>query len=234
MMTTQKRPLLSIVIPVLNEAANLQQQLEALHPTRDDVEIIVVDGGSTDGSVDIARTYATRVFTTSAGRARQMNLGASHAVADMLVFLHADTVLDDACQQQLITIAKSTGWPLWGHFMVRLTGRHWLLRWVEHLMNLRSRWTEIATGDQTLFVQRSLFQKVGGFPEIALMEDIAISSRLKKYHSPIMIDMAVTTSSRRWERKGVLKTILMMWGLRLAYWCGVNEQRLARIYYGRK
>lgn len=233
-MPTRKQPLISLVIPVLNEAHALSRQFETGYLPDDEVEVIVVDGGSEDDSVEIARQYASQVFTTTAGRARQMNLGAQSARADTLVFLHADTLLTNNDIQQVLSIVSSTHQPFWGHFMIRLSGRHWLLRWVERLMNLRSRLTRIATGDQTLFVSRTLFQHVGGFPDIALMEDIAITSRLKKISRPKVIDAQLITSSRRWEQKGVVRTVITMWLLRFAYWCGVNEQRLANIYYGRK
>lgn len=218
----------SIIIPVLNEARALPLCLAALRDLRKDAEIIVVDGGSSDGTVNLAAGLADRVLAAAQGRARQMNAGARVASGDVLVFLHADTFLpDDALA--LIAQGMSSGWQ-WGRFDMRLRGRPFMLKVVAALMNLRSRLTGIATGDQTIFVARRAFFKVGGYPEIALMEDIALSKRLKALGPPLCLRAKVTSSGRRWETFGVWRTIVLMWSLRLGYFFGADPTVLAQLY----
>lgn len=220
----------SIVIPVLDEAAGIVDCLAALAPLRTASEIIVVDGGSVDGTRALAAPpRADRVIDTARGRARQMNAGAAAALGEVLVFLHADTRLPARALESM-RAALERG-AAWGRFDVAITGRHPLLRVVAAFMNLRSRITGIATGDQAVFVRRAEFQAVGGFPEIALMEDIALAARLKRRTRPACLKARVTTSGRRWERNGVLRTIALMWWLRLAYFLGADPDRLARLYY---
>lgn len=221
---------LSIVVPVLNEAGMIDSALAALAPLRSrGHELIVVDGGSRDETVARAIGRCDRLVESERGRACQQNAGAAVATGDILLFLHVDCELPDAADA-VIVAALSDGRAAWGRFDVALTGRHPLLRIVARAMNLRSRLTGIATGDQAIFVARPLFQRVGGFPAIALMEDIALSDRLRRESPPACLRDRVIASGRRWERHGVLRTILLMWRLRLAYFFGADPERLAAIY----
>jgi rSAM/selenodomain-associated transferase 2 len=211
---------LSVVVPALNEARGIRAALEALAPLRArGHEVIVVDGGSSDGTTRLAVGLCDQVLNARRGRAVQMNAGARAARGDVLVFLHADTRLPAD-----FVIPESS---LWGRFDVRIEGRHPLLRVVGWSMNLRSRLTGIATGDQAMFVRRELFP---GFPEIALMEDIALSRRLKRLGRPTCLRQKVLTSGRRWESRGVLRTVFLMWSLRLLYFLGASPDRLRRLY----
>jgi len=222
-------PALSIVVPVLDEAAGIAAMLQALGPLRSrGAEVIVVDGGSRDGTPELAAPLADRVLSSARGRARQMNAGALRAAADVLLFLHADTRLPDAADHH-ITAALRAG-AGWGRFDVRISGRPWMLRVVAACMNRRSRLTGIATGDQALFVRRALFQQVGGYPDQPLMEDVELSRRLRRVAPPACLREAVVTSGRRWESRGVWRTIVLMWWLRWRYWRGVSPDRLARAY----
>jgi rSAM/selenodomain-associated transferase 2 len=193
------------------------------------VELIVVDGGSGDGTVELARPAADRLLDAPRGRATQMNAGAEASRGEVLLFLHADTTLPPAADD-LIRSAIAAG-AAWGRFDVRIDGRQPLLRVVERMMNWRSRWSGIATGDQAIFVRRDLFERVGGYPELPLMEDIALSKRLKRFAPPACLRQRVITSGRRWEKHGVLRTILLMWRLRASYFLGADPQQLA-IRYG--
>jgi rSAM/selenodomain-associated transferase 2 len=213
---------LSVVVPVLNEAAGIRAALEALSPLRSrGHEVIVVDGGSNDRSVELAEGLCDRVLSAPRGRAAQMNAGARVATGDVLLFLHADTRLPPRADQLISKASR------WGRFDVEIEGRHRLLKVVAWAMNLRSRLTGIATGDQAMFVRRDTFP---GFPEIALMEDIALSRILKKIGRPACLRERAVTSGRRWESRGVLRTIFLMWRLRLLYFLGVSPERLARRY----
>lgn len=222
---------LSIVIPVLNEGQQVDACLARLSGLRGaGHEIIVVDGGSTDQTAEQARSYADVVLSSRPGRAGQMNAGAATATGDVLLFLHADSALPDHAAQHITRAMMQSG-KRWGRFDVRMSNDRPMLRLVTALMNLRSRFTGIATGDQGLFVERGLFQSVGGFPAIPLMEDIALSARLKKIERPICLRATITTSSRRWEKHGIWPTIWLMWRLRFAYWRGADPVALARVYY---
>jgi rSAM/selenodomain-associated transferase 2 len=220
---------LSIIIPSLNEAANIRGALQALAALRArGVEAIVADGGSTDGTLELARPLAGKAITAPRGRAAQMNAGARAASGDVLLFLHADTQLpQDADRLVLDGLAASS--CVWGRFDVRIEGDG-ILRGVAALMNFRSRLTGIATGDQAMFVTRDAFDAVGGFPDIALMEDIALSARLKRIGPPLCLRARVVTSGRRWRQNGVLRTILLMWRLRLAFFLGAKPGALAARY----
>jgi rSAM/selenodomain-associated transferase 2/rSAM/selenodomain-associated transferase 1 len=223
---------LAIVVPVLDEAATLAERLQALAPlSARGVEVLVVDGGSTDGTVPIAQPLADRVLRAPSGRASQLNAGAAATRADTLLFLHADTQLP-ADADQLIDQALRQG-RRWGRFDVRIEGRHPLLPMVAWFMNRRSRLTGIATGDQAVFVQRRLFESVGGFAAMPLMEDIELSGRLNAIEAPACLGERVTTSGRRWDRHGFWRTVLLMWRLRAAHARGTDAHTLA-LRYGYK
>ena len=220
---------LSVVMPVLNEAGAIEAALAALAPYRSrGVEVIVVDGGSHDGTLDLARPLADSVIAAPRGRAIQMNAGAAAASGDVLLFLHADTKLPENADGLLLDGLACSGRE-WGRFDVRLDGGG-LLRVVAAAMNLRSRLTGISTGDQALFVTRAAFERAGGFPPIALMEDVALSARLKRAGPPCALRARVTTSGRRWRAHGMLRTMLLMWALRLRFFLGADPAKLARAY----
>jgi len=219
---------LTILIPVLNEAAVVVAALQSLAPLRArGAEIIVADGGSRDGTAHLAEPFADRIITVRRGRGAAMNAGAALGTGDALLFLHADTALPDDADR-LIDAALAR--RAWGRFDLRIAGRHPFLAVVARMINLRSRATGIATGDQAIFVSRKAFEAVGGFPDLPLMEDIAISRRLKRLCRPFCIATPVVTSGRRWEHNGVLSTILLMWRLRLSYYLGVEPALLAELY----
>jgi rSAM/selenodomain-associated transferase 2 len=219
---------LTIVLPVLNEAALIVAALQALAPLRArGAEIIVADGGSRDGTGRLAAPLADRVIAAPRGRGAPMNAGAALGTGEAFLFLHADTTLPDNADR-LIEAALAR--RAWGRFDLRIAGRHPLLAIIARMINWRSRLTGIATGDQAIFVTRAAFQAVGGFPELPLMEDIAISRRLKRLSRPFCIATPVVTSGRRWETNGVIATILLMWRLRLAYYLGVEPAVLAQRY----
>jgi len=222
--------MLSIIVPCLNEAEGIGNALSALAPLRvHGAEVIVVDGGSRDGTVERAAPFADTVIAAPRGRASQMNAGAARARGEILLFLHADTLLPEAADA-LVVDGLNRSRRGWGRFDVAISGRNPLLRVVAWLMNLRSRLTGIATGDQAIFVTRSLFTAAGGYPEIPLMEDVALSGRLKHFGPPLCLRHRLTTSGRRWEKHGVLRTILLMWRLRLAYSLGADPRKLAMRY----
>jgi rSAM/selenodomain-associated transferase 2 len=218
---------LSVIVPVLNEATGMARCLQALAPLRArGHEVIVADGGSDDATREIAAPHADRVLTAERGRARQMNAGAAAASGEALLFLHADTRLPLQADHLILDSLRKYSW---GRFDVRIDSSHPLLHVVAFAMNLRSRLTGIATGDQAIFVRRDAF---AGFPDIALMEDIAFSKAMNRRSPPACLRERVTTSARRWERDGVLRTVLLMWRLRLAYFLGVSPDELARRYSG--
>ncbi len=221
---------ITVIMPSLNEAEAIEKSLSKVQGLRArGHDVILVDGDSSDQTIELARPLVDRIITTPRGRAVQMNAGANVADGDVLLFLHADTRLPAGADLLLTTALANTG-HRWGRFDVRLSGSRPALRVVGFFMNWRSRLTGIATGDQAMFVTREAFNQVGGFPDIALMEDVALSRTLKRRSPPALIHTPVVTSSRRWEKRGILRTILMMWRLRLAYFFGASPQRLARIY----
>jgi rSAM/selenodomain-associated transferase 2 len=223
----------SIVVPVLDEAPRIEASLRALATARAaGHEVIVVDGGSVDDTAARAAPLADSVITAPRGRASQMNAGAAVASGDVLLFLHADTQLPDGAVDRLAAVLYASA-RVWGRFDVRIDGTHPLLGVIAALMNSRSRLTGIATGDQAIFVRRDAFRRLGGFPPIALMEDIAFSAEAKRLSRPLCVRECVVTSGRRWERHGVVRTMLLMWWLRLRFFLGASPDRLCRIYYGR-
>ena len=219
---------LSIIIPCLNEEKGIHFFLSRLQGLRSQCELILVDGGSDDNTVQIAQPWVDQVIHCAPGRAMQMNVGANMASSQVLLFLHADTFLpNDAIAQ--IQYAFSKGYR-WGRFDIRLIGLHWLLPVISYFMNVRSAITGIATGDQVIFVEKALFQQVGSYPNIAVMEDIALSKRLKKQGRPCRVISRVESSARRWIQFGIYKTILLMWWLRLQYFLGFDPAQLAEQY----
>ena len=225
-------PAISVVIPVLDEAGTLPETLLPLQPVRGrDAEVIVVDGGSRDETRRVALPLGDRVLDAPRGRARQMNAGAAAASGRVLLFLHADTRLPPGWAPMVREALDNHGRE-WGRFDVRLDGAHPMLRVIERAMNLRSRLSGIATGDQAIFVSRAAFREAGGFPDIALMEDIALSRVLRARSRPACLRAPVVTSSRRWERDGIARTIVLMWRLRLRYALGADPNDLARQYRG--
>ena len=216
---------LSIIIPTLNEASRIESLLSQL--SDENVELIVVDGGSDDQTVQRASVHA-KLIHSSAGRALQMNTGAAIASGDWLWFLHADTQLSQPLNTYVDEITQSSS--LWGRFTVRLDDARFIFRVIERLMNARSCFTSLATGDQGLFVDHRLFDELGGYPELPLMEDVALSKRLRKVMPVNCSTLSLITSARRWQQRGVLKTIVLMWWLRLAYVVGVSPARLRQWY----
>ncbi|HEX2215912.1 MAG TPA: TIGR04283 family arsenosugar biosynthesis glycosyltransferase [Xanthobacteraceae bacterium] len=221
---------LSIIIPVLNEAASIRAALLRLQDLRvRGVEVLVVDGGSCDGTLEQVKDLADVAMTARRGRGVQMNAGAARARGNVLLFLHADTRLPDEADRLLRDgLARSK--CAWGRFDIAIEGRSPLLPIVAAMMNLRSRVTGIATGDQAMFMTREAFARAGKFPEIPLMEDVAVSRRLKRISPPLGLKVRAVTSGRRWDERGALRTILLMWRLRLAYFCGAAPETLARRY----
>ena len=221
---------ISIIIPVLNEAALVVQTLSTLQPLRAvGHELILVDGGSDDATVALSEPWVDQIIRMSKGRSRQMNAGARCARGEIFLFLHTDTLLPEKADRLIIN-GMGRGGRKWGRFDVRLSGGHFSLRIIEWLMNWRSRITGIATGDQAIFVQRELFERIGGFPNIELMEDVTLSKFLKRDGPPLCLWHRVITSSRRWEKNGIFRTVLLMWRLRLAYFLGSDPGRLAHLY----
>ena len=219
----------SFVIPILDEqdaVASLLRYLRAGFPA---AELIVVDGGSADRSVSRAMGLCDQLLLAERGRALQMNLGGRASSSDYLCFLHADSLPGVSAGQLQGCLASE---PPWGFCRVRLSGGRRAFRIIEWFMNQRSRLTSVATGDQMLFLRRSLFEDSGGFDDIPLMEDVAYSKRLRRVARPLIIPQPVQSSSRRWEQRGVVRTVLSMWGLRLAYAMGVSPRRLWEHYYG--
>ena len=229
----QNLPGLSIIVPVFNEADSIEAFLVSVREScAERTQIIVVDGGSTDATASLAGPKCDQLVESRKERAAQMNTGATYANGEIFWFLHADSRLPKHADN-LIREALARSGRDWGFFYVRLSGSDVMLRIVERLMNWRSRLTGIASGDQGIFVTREMFERIGGFPGIALMEDIAISRKLNVAGRPVCLSKKLVTSSRRWEKNGMLRTIFLMWKLRLLYFLGVEPDKLARMYYGR-
>ncbi len=209
----------------------IKQTLAPLQPLRSEGhEIILSDGGSKDGTTDLAKPLVDLIVSSPQGRATQMNHGANAASGEVLWFLHADTLVPANAHSNLMA-NLATGSQVWGRFNIRLSGSRRIFRIIESMMNLRSRISGIATGDQGIFVMARAFHKIGGFDQIPLMEDIALSRKLKQFGRPLCMHDQLTTSSRRWEEQGVFTTIFLMWRLRLAYYLGASPQTLANKYY---
>ena len=221
---------ISIIIPVLNDAEVIAPLIKSLQTLRHrGHEVIVVDGGSRDDTREIAALFVDQLIDAPAGRALQMNAGAQSADGHILWFLHADSQLPEQADELIFSTLGGAA-EAWGRFDIRLSGRQKIFRLLEYMINLRSRLSGIATGDQGIFVSASLFNKTGGYPVQPLMEDIALCKCLKKIQSPVCIREKLVTSSRRWEQNGVLSTILLMWRLRAAYFFGVPAEKLVGYY----
>lgn len=221
-------PQLSIIVPVLNEAEHLAECLDrlyAVHLVTDQAEIILCDGGSSDATLEIASRYPCTLLHCPRGRALQMNHGAANARGKYLLFLHADSQLPSRFDDANCLSGD------WGFFRLRLDGKALIYRIIESAINLRTRLTRIGGGDQGLYFERDFFARISGFPSIPLMEDIAICKQARKQAWPHIVRGPMLSSSRRWQQNGVVKTILLMWSLRFAYWLGVDPGRLHRIYY---
>lgn len=228
----KQKILISFIVPTLNEQSFIRKTLSDLRNLSGpiQIEVVVVDGGSQDQTVMLAEPLCDQLLSRSPGRALQMNQGASVAKGEWLLFLHADTQLPEdftiLWRDQVVS-----GGCDWGRFDIRLNGDQRMFRLIEKMINLRSRLTGIATGDQGIFIKRELFEQVGGFASIPLMEDIDICKRLKKTGHPLCLRSRLVTSSRYWERGGIWATIILMWKLRLLYFLGVSPQRLVQLYY---
>ena len=219
---------ISVILPVLNEEHVIGSTLQALLSLMP-YEIIVVDGGSTDATRAVCDQFAVRVLTSEPGRARQMNCGARDATGDVLLFLHADTTLPASALKHISAAMRDPDCPA-GRFDVEIEGAHWMLKIIARLINYRSRITKIATGDQALFVRRPVFETMGGFQDIPLMEDIVFCRALKRVGPIACLTTRVITSRRRWETHGVWRTIIKMWALKLGYLAGVSPHHLKRFY----
>ena len=219
---------ISIIIPVLNEEQSVKALLQQLQIYRQQGhEVIVVDGGSDDETVPISKLLADKVITSESGRAKQMNKGVAQSTNEVLWFLHADTSISE---NAIKTIQESLNKYDWGRFNIKLSGSNFLFRIIENMINIRSCLSCVATGDQGIFVKRKTFESIGGYSEIPLMEDVALSNKLKNVSRPVCVKEMLTTSSRRWENKGIIKTTLLMWYLRFLYWIGVSPNTLANLY----
>ena len=217
-----------MLVPLLNEADGLPRLLQSLKACAPD-ELVLVDGGSSDGTAQLLQESGLRWLSSKPGRAVQMNAGAELCESDILLFLHADTDISSDGVEFLRGLARTPG-MVGGRFDVRLSGQHAALRVIECLINLRSRLSRISTGDQAMFVRRDVFEAMGGFSDIPLMEDIEFSRRLKRRGKIACLRQKVSTSSRRWDQHGMVRTVLLMWRLRLLYWLGVSPAKLATMY----
>jgi len=222
---------LSIIIPALNEADTIVETLERLQPLRQGGhEVILVDGGSSDGTLAHSELLVDQALSTKSGRAHQMNRGAAAATNEVLLFLHADTRLpSDAAQR--INESMDRIMRVWGRFDVKLSGKHFMFRLIERMINLRSCVTGVATGDQAIFVRRGIFELFGGYSEIPIMEDVELTKSLRTISRPCCIDSPVVTSSRRWEENGIMRTVVLMWRLRFLYFIGADLSKLASSYH---
>ncbi|MDG2087598.1 MAG: TIGR04283 family arsenosugar biosynthesis glycosyltransferase [Arenicellaceae bacterium] len=220
---------ISVIIPVLCEVENISTLRQSTHMFRSlGIEVIIVDGGSDDGTQELVRAFADNFISAPLGRAKQLNAGAASAKGEVLLFLHADTNISN---EAFVQARDRIGSSEWGRFDVRIDNSKWFYRIVEYMINLRSRITGIATGDQAIFVRKSLFYDIGGFADIPLMEDVEISRRLKQRARPVCLKQKVVTSARYWEKHGLFTSVLRMWSIRFAYWVGCSPERLYKRYY---
>jgi rSAM/selenodomain-associated transferase 2 len=219
---------ISVIIPVFNEESSIAVTLQSVVQLAP-FEVFVVDGGSTDRTAEICQQFGVKLLVSRRGRAQQMNYGAGRASGDVLLFLHADTRLPDSAFRDIATTLSGPDY-LGGRFDVELEGKHWMLKVIGAMINTRSRLSKIGTGDQAIFVRRSVFEEIGGYPEIPLMEDIAFCRTLKRMGEIVCLTSRVVTSGRRWEIDGVWRTILKMWILKLLYLAGVSPNRLKQYY----
>jgi rSAM/selenodomain-associated transferase 2 len=218
----------SVIVPVLDEEKTIATTLDALIALAPH-EIIVVDGGSTDRTAEICQQFDVKVMVSARGRARQMNSGAKAASGDILLFLHADTTLPNSAFDD-IRLALGDSRYVGGRFDVELAGQHWMLKVIGAMINYRSRLSKVSTGDQAIFVRRFVFEQIGGYPDIPLMEDLAFCRMLRHTGEIACLKSRVMTSARRWEIDGVWRTILRMWALKLLYLAGVSPNRLKQYY----
>ncbi|VAW93181.1 Glycosyl transferase, family 2 [hydrothermal vent metagenome] len=226
-------PKISIIIPVINEATSIINFLKPLQYYRNKGhELILVDGGSHDDTLKLSQNYVDQTFSSKLGRAAQMNFGAKHANNTILLFLHSDTYLPNSADTIIINALTKN--KIWGRFNVELSNNRFIFRTIAWLMNLRSKITKLATGDQAIFINKKIFNNIKGYPDIPLMEDIALCKNLRKKYSCVCLSNKIITSSRRWEKNGIYHTIILMWRIRALYYFGVSPKRLAELYYGKK
>ncbi len=219
---------IAAIVPVFNEAQLLPEKLSSLRALNSD-ELIFIDGGSTDGTQQLLEASGVTWFTGVRGRAAQMNVGAGKCKSDIILFIHIDTEIDESNISAIKSVMKQQG-LVGGRFDIRLSGHHPAYRMISWFMNIRSRWSKISTGDQALFVRRAVFEQMGGFADLPLMEDVEFSKRLKREGDIACLRETVITSSRRWQQHGIIRTVLLMWKLRFLYWLGTPADKLAAMY----
>ncbi len=219
--------MISVIIPILNEAKILEKTLSQLQPELENHELIVVDGGSNDGSVRIAEKYG-RVVVSDRGRAKQLNAGAEAAVGDILVFLHADVWLEFGAFNAVET-ALSSGY-VGGGFLQKIDGKSLLYRLIEITADLRGKILKLFYGDSGIFVKRTDFHRIGGFPDVPIMEEMGFSKALRGLGKTKMVKPRIHISARRWERNGIIRTTSINWFITVLYFLGFSLERLTKLY----